>query len=324
MTEPVPTPTPSELLALALPLVRAAGELARDGRDAALARFDGKSEIDSKSTPTDIVTEMDRAAERLIVEGLREARPSDAVLGEEGGAQGAAGNGVRWVLDPIDGTVNYVYGLRSTPSRSPPRSTGRSSRAWCTTPRQVRSGRRSSVAGRGGAAGGCPGRRASTVEQALVGTGFGYDAGRRAEQARVVAALLPKVRDIRRFGAASLDLCFVAEGRLDAYYEGGLNHWDRAAGGLIAEEAGVLVTGLRGAPAGPAMTLAAPAELSRRPARPAGRPRRRGQLSPSRARLSPSRARPSPSRARLPSGGRAVSTPRRSRAPAARGSRARP
>jgi myo-inositol-1(or 4)-monophosphatase len=105
------------------------------------------------------------------------------------------------------------------------------------------------------------GPRASTVDQTLLGTGFGYDAGQRAAQARVVAALLPDVRDIRRFGSAALDLCFVAEGRLDAYYEQGLNDWDRAAGGLIAEEAGVLVTGLRGEPAGPEMTLAAPPAL---------------------------------------------------------------
>jgi myo-inositol-1(or 4)-monophosphatase len=105
------------------------------------------------------------------------------------------------------------------------------------------------------------GSAVSTLDQALLGTGFAYDASVRRFQARVVAELLPEVRDIRRFGAAALDLCFVAEGRLDAYYEGGLNHWDRAAGGLIAQEAGVLVTGLRGAAPGPAMTVAAPPAL---------------------------------------------------------------
>jgi myo-inositol-1(or 4)-monophosphatase len=105
------------------------------------------------------------------------------------------------------------------------------------------------------------GPRTSTMETALLGTGFGYDARQRAAQARVVAALLPEVRDIRRLGSAALDLCFVAEGRLDAYYETGLNPWDRAAGELIAREAGVLVTGLLGAAAGPAMTLAAPPAL---------------------------------------------------------------
>ena len=92
-------------------------------------------------------------------------------------------------------------------------------------------------------------------------TGFGYDAARRANQARVLAAVLPAVRDIRRFGAASIDLCFAAEGRVDAYFERGLNPWDHAAGGLVAEEAGLLVTGLRGSPPSEAMVVAAPPAL---------------------------------------------------------------
>jgi myo-inositol-1(or 4)-monophosphatase len=250
-----PTRTdPQELLALAVDLVRRAGELVRKGR------VDGLGQIGRKSTPTDLVTAMDRASEQLVVAGLLAARPGDAVLGEEGGTRTGT-SGVRWLLDPIDGTVNYVYGLPQyavslaaevdgavvagvvhNPESGEEWTATRGGGAW-------RSGRRLS------------GPQTTSVAQSLVGTGFGYDARQRAAQARVVAALLPEVRDIRRFGSAALDLCFVAEGRLDAYYESGLNPWDSAAGGLVAEEAGVLVTGLRGAPAGPALTLAAPPAL---------------------------------------------------------------
>lgn len=245
---------PSELLELAVDLVRRAGELVRDGR------AEGLAGIGRKSTPTDLVTVMDRASEQLVVAGLRAARPDDAVLGEEGGAQRGR-SGVRWLLDPIDGTVNYVYGLPNyavslaaevdgvvvagvvhNPETGEEWTAVRGAGAW-------RDGRR------------LTGPRTSSVDQTLLGTGFGYDAAQRATQAAVVAALLPRVRDIRRFGSAAIDLCYVAEGRLDAYYESGLNPWDRAAGGLVAEEAGALVTGLRGEPASEAMTLAAPPVL---------------------------------------------------------------
>jgi myo-inositol-1(or 4)-monophosphatase len=254
MTAEGRTADPGELLALAVDLIRQAGELVRTGR------ADGPGPIGRKSTPTDLVTAMDRASEQLVVAGLLAARPDDAVLGEEGGTR-AGTSGVRWLLDPIDGTVNYVYGLRQyavslaaevdgvpvagavlNPETGEEWTATRGGGAW-------RAGHRLS------------GPQTTSVEQSLVGTGFGYDARQRAAQARVVAALLPQVRDIRRFGSAALDLCFVAEGRLDAFYESGLNPWDSAAGGLIAEEAGVLVTGLRGAPAGPALTLAAPPAL---------------------------------------------------------------
>jgi myo-inositol-1(or 4)-monophosphatase len=245
---------PHALLALAVDLAGRAGQLVRAGRQSALVG------IGSKSTPTDLVTRMDRASEELIVSALRAARPDDAVLAEEGGAQRGR-SGVRWLLDPIDGTVNYVYGLPQyavsiaaeidgvvqagvvhNPETGEEWTAVRGAGAW-------RDGRR------------LTGPAASTMDQTLLGTGFGYDARRRAEQAAVIAALLPEVRDIRRFGSAALDLCFVAEGRLDAYYERGLNPWDGAAGGLVAQEAGVLVTGLRGEPAGEAMTLAAPPAL---------------------------------------------------------------
>lgn len=241
---------PRDLLALAVGLARDAGRLVREGRASALAG------IGSKSTPTDLVTTMDRASEELIVAGLRAARPDDAVLGEEGGMHRGA-SGVRWLLDPIDGTVNYVYGLPQyavsiaaevdgtvvagvvhNPASGEEWTAVRGGGAW-------RDGTR------------LTGPRASSLDEALLGTGFGYDARQRAEQATVVAALLPEVRDIRRFGSAALDLCFVAEGRLDVYYESGLNPWDRAAGELIATEAGLLVTGLHGEPPGRDMTIAA-------------------------------------------------------------------
>jgi len=245
---------PHELLALAVGLVRAAGALVRDGR------ADGLGQIGSKSTPTDLVTAMDRASEQLVIGGLLAARPDDAVLGEEGGERTGT-SGVRWLLDPIDGTVNYVYGLRQYAVSLAAEVDGAVVAGVVLNPETDEEW----TAVRGGGAYRA-GRRLSgplttSVAGALVGTGFGYDTRQRAAQARVVAALLPEVRDIRRFGSAALDLCFVAEGRLDAYYESGLNPWDSAAGGLIAEEAGVLVTGVRGEPAGPAMTLAAPPAL---------------------------------------------------------------
>jgi myo-inositol-1(or 4)-monophosphatase len=242
------------LLDLAVPIVRAAGELVRQGRAAALA------DVGRKSTPTDLVTAMDTAAERLVVERLRAVRPADAVLGEEGGGHEGA-SGVRWVLDPIDGTVNYVYGIAQYAVSLAAEVDGvvvagvvlnpETGEEWTAVrgAGSYRDGRRLTASA------------VSTLDQAMLGTGFSYEAAVRAEQARTVAALLPRVRDIRRFGAAALDLCFVAEGRLDAYYEGCLNYWDRAAGGLVAEEAGALVTGLRGAAPGPAMTVAAPPTL---------------------------------------------------------------
>jgi myo-inositol-1(or 4)-monophosphatase len=165
---------------------------------------------------------------------------------------------VRWVLDPIDGTVNYRYGLPQYAVSLAAEVDGvalagvvinaatgdewtatRGGGAW-------RSGRR------------LHGSARTTLDQTLVGTGFGYDARRRAHQAAVLAQLITQVRDIRRFGAAALDLCAVAEGTLDAYFEKGLNPWDHAAGGLIASEAGLTVAGLHGAPAGLDMVLAAP------------------------------------------------------------------
>jgi myo-inositol-1(or 4)-monophosphatase len=232
--------------------------------------------VETKSSPTDVVTEMDRRSEALITERIRAVRPGDTVLGEEGGqTAGGGGTGgaaagpglVRWVVDPLDGTVNYLYGLPE----------------WCVSIAAEVDGvvvagvvevpllgeTFTAVAGQGawlhrnGTAVALRCNPGVELGQALVGTGFGYDAGRRQVQGEVVAALLPYVRDIRRAGSAAVDLCSVAAGRLDAFFERGLNPWDFAAGGLIAREAGATVGGLAGRPESASMAIAAGPELYR-------------------------------------------------------------
>lgn len=236
---------------------------AREGAELALQyRADGVGDIGRKSTHTDIVTAADRAVEALIARRLLEGHPYDRVLGEEGGESVPAGpdvpQAVRWIVDPIDGTVNYVYGLPSVGVSIAAELDGR---VVAGVVRNLATGEEwTAVRGGGAWRDGVrlTGSQVTSLDEALVATGFGYDAARRAYQAGVLAGVLPRVRDIRRMGAASLDLCAAAEGRVDAYFEKGLQEWDRAAGGLIAQEAGLLVTGLRDAPPGPAMVLAAP------------------------------------------------------------------
>jgi myo-inositol-1(or 4)-monophosphatase len=175
---------------------------------------------------------------------------------------GSAGPGaVRWVIDPIDGTVNYLYGL---PQYAVSLAAEVDGEVVAGVVHNAATGEEWTAVRGGGAY--RDGRRltgstATDLAQALVATGFGYDAARRAHQARVLAGLIPRVRDIRRIGAASIDLCLAAEGAVDAYYEKGLNAWDQAAGGLVATEAGLLVTGLAGAAPGPDLVLAAPPGL---------------------------------------------------------------
>jgi myo-inositol-1(or 4)-monophosphatase len=229
---------------------------------AARWRADGIGEVNTKTTITDVVTAADRAVEVLVRQQLLEGHPDDRVLGEEGGegpqASEPTADGVRWIVDPIDGTVNYVYGI---PHYAVSIAAEVAGQVVAGVVRNVGTGEEWTAVRGGGAW--RDGRRLSgpavpDLPRSLVATGFGYDADRRRHQAAVVAQLLPRVRDVRRFGAASLDLCAVAEGRVDAYFEKGLAIWDRAAGELIATEAGVLVTGLRGAASGPQMVLAAP------------------------------------------------------------------
>ena len=233
-----------------------ATELAREAGALALRMRRGVTVLDPKSSPTDVVTAADRAVEALLVTALAEARPDDGLLGEEGG-RSAGSTGVRWVIDPIDGTVNYLYGIPQWAVSIGVEDDDGTAVGVVFDPAKDELWR--AVRGRGATLNGAP-LRCSTVTdlgQALVGTGFGYDARRRAAQSLVLPDLLPRVRDIRRLGAGSLDLCSVAAGRLDAYYEQGLSPWDLSAGGLIAHESGALVTGLRGGDAGYGLVLAA-------------------------------------------------------------------
>jgi myo-inositol-1(or 4)-monophosphatase len=245
------TVEPTELLQIAVRVAGGAADLARQMRD------EGVTGITTKSSATDVVTAADRAAERYVREALRASRPGDGVLGEEAGESTGAG-AVRWILDPIDGTVNYLYGV---PHYAVSLAAELDGEVVAGVVRNPVSGEQWTATRGGGAWRGdvrLVGSEVTELSQTLLATGFGYDADRRVHQARVVAKLLPIVRDIRRFGAASLDLCFAAEGRVDAYYEKGLNLWDHAAGGLIASEAGLRVGGLSGAGAGPDLVVAAP------------------------------------------------------------------
>ena len=247
-------PAPGVLLGLALGIARDAAATARRMRAEAIG------EVETKSTATDVVTAADRAVERQVVDALRAARPGDGVLGEEYGdsAPGATGPGaVRWILDPIDGTVNYLYGL---PQYAVSLAAELDGEVVAGVVVNAATGDEWTAVRGGGAWRGdrrLHGSRPTGLDQALVGTGFSYDARRRAHQGRVVAGLITQVRDIRRFGAAALDLCAVAEGMLDGYYEKGLNPWDWAAGGLIATEAGIVVSGLNGAAPGSDLLVAA-------------------------------------------------------------------
>ena len=243
-------------------------ELLAVARDAAAAaaselreRFGQRAEgVRSKSSPTDLVSNADLAAESAIRAVLAERRPADAILGEE---EGETGEGeLRWLVDPLDGTINFLFGIPAfavsvacedasgavagvviDPSREECFAATRSGPAMLNgEPMRTL-------------------RRAESLGVAMVATGFSYDAGVRARQAEVLVRVLPRVRDIRRVGAAALDLCWCACGRLDAYYERGLHAWDVAAGGLIAARCGLVVRDLPARPDDPAGTFAAPADL---------------------------------------------------------------
>jgi myo-inositol-1(or 4)-monophosphatase len=261
------------LLDLATEVAVAAGRL--------LIGSGGRPEVvATKSSPTDVVTEADQAAEELIRGLIAEKRPGDRILGEEGGETGSQDgkdgdvSPVRWIVDPLDGTVNYLYGLPDWAVSIAAEVDGTVVAGAVFVPR--RDELYSARLGHGawlssgaldwrGEDTGSPARLACNhdvpLAQALVATGFGYAAGRRQVQGEVLRAVLPRVRDIRRGGSAAVDLCSVASGTVDAYYERGVNLWDIAAGGLIAAEAGAQVTGLHGRPPSPSMTLAAPPPL---------------------------------------------------------------
>ena len=202
-----------------------------------------RTSVQTKSTRTDMVSEMDRASERLIVRELLTARPGDGIVGEEGSARTGT-SGLRWVVDPLDGTTNYLYGFPGW-SVSIAAEDGAGVVAGVVVDpvhRELFSATRGGGAWRNGEPIACSAQ--SVLAETLVGTGFNYEAERRRRQAEVLVELLPRVRDVRRMGAASVDLCSVACGRLDAYYERGLSWWDVAAGSLIAAESGAVVSSL--------------------------------------------------------------------------------
>ncbi len=201
--------------------------------------------VSTKSTDTDPVTVVDTESETLLRDLLAELRPGDAVLGEEEGGSIAVPAGVRWVVDPIDGTVNFLYGIPAYSVSVGAQVDGRTVAgavvdvARGITYSATRGGGAFSDDGRGPVRLTCNG--IDDVGLALVATGFGYASTRRSVQGSLIAALLPHIRDVRRIGSAALDLCMVASGAVDAHYEHGLSPWDWAAGSLIAEEAGAVV-----------------------------------------------------------------------------------
>jgi myo-inositol-1(or 4)-monophosphatase len=237
----VSTASHQELVDLALSAARAAAELVRE-------RARGHVTVAAtKSSDVDVVTEADRASEALIREHLRAARPDDAFLGEESlGEEGddvASSSGIRWIVDPIDGTVNFLYGI---PQYAVSIAAERDGVVVAGVVLDVQ-GRTEYVGRLADATGpdsatrdGVPVtvRGPAPMSQRLVGTGFSYDRRVRVLQAEAVTRLLPLVRDVRRLGSCALDLCLVADGRLDAYVEEGVNLWDHAAAGLIARIAG--------------------------------------------------------------------------------------
>jgi myo-inositol-1(or 4)-monophosphatase len=231
MTTP---PAATELRDRARRVALEAAEAVRRGRR------HGIGAVTAKSSATDPVTEVDRSTESLIVERLLADRPDDSVLGEESGHRDG-GSEVRWVIDPIDGTVNFVYGI---PAYGVSIAAEVSGELVAGAVVDVARDEVCSAAGGHGAEG--PQGRLTTTAvadpaRALIGTGFGYRPERRRAQADVLTRVLPSVRDIRRCGSAALDLCAVARGRLDGFYELGLEPWDRAAGTVIVREAGGVV-----------------------------------------------------------------------------------
>lgn len=249
------------LLTIARDVALRAGELA------ARRRREGVKVAASKSSPVDIVTEADRETERLIRDALAELRPDDGFFGEESGAEPGS-SGLTWVVDPIDGTVNFLYGIPQWAVSIAVVEGEPDPATWTALAGAVVSPTIGEVftATRGGGA--FLGEQQMRVpeppplSQALIGTGFAYASETRAIQGGMIAQLLPQVRDIRRIGSAALDLCSVAAGRFDGYFERTLNPWDHAAGGLIAAEAGAVVKGRGDAAPGRDFIIAAHPELA--------------------------------------------------------------
>ena len=235
-----PIPAWDHLEKLAVEAAQLAASLLR-------AQAGAQLQISAKSSRTDLVTDMDVACETAIVEFLTSHRPDDAILGEEGSGRDGT-SGVRWIIDPIDGTVNFVYGHVGFGVSVAAEAAGQVVAGAVVDP--VLDETFSAHRGGGARLNGDPitVRPDSDPTMALVATGFSYQHERRRRQAEVLGELLPQIGDIRRVGGAAVDLCTVACGRVDAFFEVGLNPWDYAAGALIAEEAGAVVQDLNGGP----------------------------------------------------------------------------
>jgi myo-inositol-1(or 4)-monophosphatase len=237
-----------------------AERVAREAGTQLLEAFGGPAlGVEAKSTPTDLVSAADTAAEELIVARISAARPDDGFLGEEG-ADHPGSSGLRWIVDPLDGTANFLFGLPQwAVSIAVEDAEGVIAGVVYDPPRgELWAAERDGPATLDGRP--VHGSERAELATALVATGFGYDSEVRRAQAATVAALLPDVRDIRRFGAAALDLAWCAAGRFDAFYERGIKRWDLAAGALICERAGLVVEPLAAAPPqGDGLLVAAPA-----------------------------------------------------------------
>ncbi len=260
MTAHETSASPAALLDLARDIAERAAGVALE------ARRKGISIAATKSTPTDVVTAVDRDTETLIRSLILDARPDDGILGEEEDTH-VGTSGIDWVVDPIDGTVNLLYAIPAwsvsvaVVQGPPDPAHWRALAGFVVNP--VSGDVYEASAGGGARRNGVAIHPNPDValSRALVATGFGYAAEQRQRQAQALLHLLPRVRDIRRIGSAALDLCWVASGRLDAFYESGLNPWDHAAGALIAREAGAIVGGAGGGPESSELLIAAAASV---------------------------------------------------------------
>jgi myo-inositol-1(or 4)-monophosphatase len=243
----------SQLRTLAGDLATRAGQLITDGR---LTGLDAIDSIDTKSSDTDMVTIFDRASEHLIVSGLRDARPDDAIVGEEGTTL-AGTSGVHWLIDPIDGTTNFIYGLPgyAVSIAAADKHGTLAGAVFVPATNELFSAARGEGATMNDTSICCS--TTASLGHALVATGFSYHPDLRRAHIRRLQHVIGEIRDIRRFGAAAVDLCHVAAGRVDAYFEEHLGAWDLAAGELIAREAGCISGDLAGSAARPEQVLVA-------------------------------------------------------------------
>ncbi len=222
-----------EVLNLAESIALKAGSL--------LVNRPSKFDLDEKSGVFDFATQMDHESEKLIVSEILAARPDDGLIGEEG-ANRDSKSGVTWVIDPIDGTVNYLYDIPGwcISIAAKDKDGGLAGVVYSPATQSLWKAHRGGGAFLNGHLIKCNGPVA--INRALVGSGFAYDLEKRKIQAALIARLLPEIRDLRRLGACAVDICHVASGSLDAYFEAGVNEWDYAAAGLIATEAGAMIS----------------------------------------------------------------------------------